>query len=59
VVFCLPGDELSRIGSMAASWGAAVCQQACLAREGRLQLAIHDADGSAYLGKERIKRRLI
>lgn len=44
--FRVPGNEPSRIGPMAASRCAAVRQQARLAREGRIQLAIHDADGS-------------
>ena len=45
VVFAA-GNEPSRIGFMAASRGAAVRKQARLARAGRLQIAIHDADGS-------------
>jgi hypothetical protein len=46
VVLRLSRDALSRIGFMASSWCAAVRKQQGLAREGRLQLAIPDADGS-------------
>jgi hypothetical protein len=46
MVLRLSGDEAWRVGFMAASWCPAVRKPSCMARAGRLPIAIHVGDGS-------------